>query len=482
MPTDDRDPQFERALAQHLRGGSSQANCPDAEILAAYHDRTLSLDEMAQWKQHIVSCAACQETLALVESSERQLSEKWDDSHNLVLDAVSGSEEDLSATAIPTQMPSMAKPASVAATPAASEKPVTNIRQGRRSAALRWGVPLGAVAAGLLLWIGIHQQRAAHVSKSENDQLAQNQPLGPREERAETPAPPPPPAEQSMRQAQTDTKTADQSSPMNGRNYTALNTPVPPAKTDALTKDAESVAKESGARLAAQRPALIPPAPPPAATSAPKIPSVNETVSVTSEAGPVAALTQPAPPLPSGSTAGGTSNGAVGKYAARVAAPEDKKNQSTTVETQKSAQNLDTSSMMMKQGMSSESLEVVAPDLSVILTPDSKVFYRLQPGGKVQLTTNGGKNWKSLKTGVTSDLLTGTAPSAEVCWIAGKAGTLLLTTDRGGHWTRITSPITGDLGGVHASDALHASIWDASNRTSYETSDGGLTWKQVANE
>ncbi len=53
MPSDDRDSKFERALAQHLRGGSAQANCPDAETLAAYHERNLSLEEMAVEAAHL---------------------------------------------------------------------------------------------------------------------------------------------------------------------------------------------------------------------------------------------------------------------------------------------------------------------------------------------------------------------------------------------------------------------------------------------
>src|SRR3981189_3933762 len=76
MPADD--PKFERALAQHLRGGSAQANCPDAGTLAAYHERNLSLEEMAKWKQHISACEACQEALALVETTEDQLAENWE--------------------------------------------------------------------------------------------------------------------------------------------------------------------------------------------------------------------------------------------------------------------------------------------------------------------------------------------------------------------------------------------------------------------
>ena len=45
MPSDDRDQQLERALARHLRDATPDLDCPDAEILAAFHERTLALDE-----------------------------------------------------------------------------------------------------------------------------------------------------------------------------------------------------------------------------------------------------------------------------------------------------------------------------------------------------------------------------------------------------------------------------------------------------
>jgi len=149
---------------------------------------------------------------------------------------------------------------------------------------------------------------------------------------------------------------------------------------------------------------------------------------------------------------------------------------------QQQAANLDTNAMMMKQGAVSESVEVKGADIGLILTPDNKVFWKLQPAGTLQLTTDGGKDWKSLETGANEYLTTGFAPSSRVCWIAGRSGTLLLTKDRGSHWTKINTPITDDLGGVHAFDAKHASIWDATNHISYATSDGGATWKQTANE
>jgi len=79
MPADDRDQKFDRALAQHLRRGSVETGCPDAETLAAYQERSLSPDDMVQWKQHIAGCAACQETLALAEATEKQLAEQWNE-------------------------------------------------------------------------------------------------------------------------------------------------------------------------------------------------------------------------------------------------------------------------------------------------------------------------------------------------------------------------------------------------------------------
>jgi len=80
------------------------------------------------------------------------------------------------------------------------------------------------------------------------------------------------------------------------------------------------------------------------------------------------------------------------------------------------AANLDTNAMMMKQGAISESVEVNAADIGLILTPDNRVFWKLQPAGTVQLTTDGGKKWKSLDTGANANLTAGFAPSSRVCW------------------------------------------------------------------
>jgi hypothetical protein len=72
MPRDDREQIFDKALARQL-GSTSAAqgnDCLDAETLAAYHERLLDPEEMAQRKAHIASCERCQEILAQLEATD----------------------------------------------------------------------------------------------------------------------------------------------------------------------------------------------------------------------------------------------------------------------------------------------------------------------------------------------------------------------------------------------------------------------------
>jgi len=131
---------------------------------------------------------------------------------------------------------------------------------------------------------------------------------------------------------------------------------------------------------------------------------------------------------------------------------------------------------------SKDLLRLAAEDHRVIVAPGQKHVWRVGEGGSIARSTDGGKTWKKQNSGVTVDLTSGSATSDKVAWVAGRSGTLLLTTDGGKHWKQIPTPITGDLGGVHALDQAHASIWDASNRKSFLTSDGGETWTPAANE
>ena len=459
MSAEDRATRFERALARHLRDRSPDAGCADAETLAAYHERSLSLEEMAHWKQHIAGCAVCQETLALVEITEKQLGEDWERQ----------------------RIPALAPPA-------------VPIARKQRPALVRWAIPLGAAAAGVLVWIGIHEQSAMrHAATVEKFQVAENRPQA---------APVPPGQYEGLPKTETQIERHKEASRLDAGLATNAPTVAPVQKSkkideqkagasaagDSLSKD-EYAAKKvpatggavAGGAIAAAPSAVAaltsPPPPPPAPKPAAKEqapPAVTETVEVTPAAPAVSASGQQPVDLPTGQGAG--------------SAPDDQKHVAALSKSKSAMQqsaDVNTNAMDMKQGITGRnysSLRSRAPATPVILTPNNKVWWKLATGGSVELTTDAGKTWTTRNTGVSSQLTSGSAPSSKVCWMAGQAGTLLLTKDRGNHWTKLTTPITGDLGGVHAMDAKHATIWDTANRLSYETSDAGATWKQIANE
>jgi Photosynthesis system II assembly factor YCF48 len=476
MSAEDRDLRFERALAQHLRDGSMHVGCPDAETLAAYHERSLSLEEMAAWKQHIAGCAACQETLSLVEVTEKQLAADWEEQPIPVL-APAGREGETTGRA------AKAGASETAAVHGASSAPVS-ITQKRRPALVRWAIPVGAVAAGVLVWIGIHEQSALrYEAPSKNVEVARNLPQ---------PMPAAPSQYAVAPKATTPTERDKESSRLD--TQLAENAPapalVPKPKAqveprtddfvagDSLRKDATAAKKTppvattaAGAVVAG---AAATPPPPPAPAPKEQAPAVaTETVEVTSEAPTVNTKEKQPVDLP-----GGQSGANAVQDQKRVAALSNSKS------APQQYSDATTDAMMSKQGINGRNVSslqmLVAPP--IIRTPENKVWWKLGTGGAVELTTDAGKKWKTVDTGVTAQLTAGSAPSSKVCWIAGQVGTLVLSTDRGNHWTKLTTPIAGDLGGVHAVDAKHATIWDTANRLSYETSDGGATWKQTANE
>src|SRR5271163_5185103 len=146
MAPDDRDRSFEKALARHLRssassspdanalaGGSSERLeelCPDAEILAAYHDGLLSSEERNLWKQHVVSCDSCQIVLA-------HLATPLDIPVNLE------TSENLAVLKQPVPSGKTAPPAHIA-----RPSPLHSLRW-------LWLVPVGAIAAGLIALVSI---------------------------------------------------------------------------------------------------------------------------------------------------------------------------------------------------------------------------------------------------------------------------------------------------------------------------------------
>src|SRR5438046_8149918 len=71
----EEDKKFDAVLSGFLVGGlrvpAGNLHCPESDVLAAYHERSLLPEELNSWKEHIVGCAHCQVILAQLESTDQ---------------------------------------------------------------------------------------------------------------------------------------------------------------------------------------------------------------------------------------------------------------------------------------------------------------------------------------------------------------------------------------------------------------------------
>jgi len=163
MP-EDRDQLFEKALARHLRADSAASSpCLDPETLAAYHERALSPAELVSAKSHIVTCVRCQEILAELEITQEvdELRETAD-----LVPGMAVTAETASSGLRPKALPS-----AEAINPPPER--IVAIRS-KKFASLRWAAPMGAIAAALLVWIGVRDSGVLHKAPSEAAQISAN--------------------------------------------------------------------------------------------------------------------------------------------------------------------------------------------------------------------------------------------------------------------------------------------------------------------
>ena len=112
--------------------------------------------------------------------------------------------------------------------------------------------------------------------------------------------------------------------------------------------------------------------------------------------------------------------------------------------------------------------------LETTMSPDRSVTWTFGQNGMLRRHDADIPGLRMQQSGVTTDLVAGSAPSATVCWIVGRSGTIIRTTD-GEHWELIAAPSADNLRGVSASSARDATITTARGQ-SFATSDGGASW------
>jgi hypothetical protein len=478
MPTNDREQQFERALARHLSNASPDSVCPDAEALAAYHERTLSLEEMARWKEHIAGCTRCQESLALVEQSENVRVEEWE--HQNV--PVPPQEMVLQKSMRPAGASVRQEEEALKTSP--GTETARPIRKATGRPHLRWVVPIGALAASVIAWVQVREIRSQRSHPMESVQMAQNRQAAPQAPAASYGA------ADHLRKEEPLAKELDKEirpqrvvpspaskmvAPQGAGSAEALNAP-PPAAFERLRNTRKDSGISGAAKVAAPRP--TPPSSSPLAGS-----QAKEIVSATT-------ADATAPGVGAGTGLGaaignGVANEKKSEQVPRVAQTVTVQSEAAAVDTTGSSTSALTSSsaeLQLNAHNSKNLVQLAAGDHRLIVAPGEKYVWRVGDAGKIERSIDRGKTWKLQKSGLTADLTAGSATSDRVCWVVGKAGTVLLTTDGGKRWKQIYSPTTEDLGGIHAIDAQRASIWDVPNRKTFETSDGGATWRQTSSE
>jgi hypothetical protein len=490
MASDDRDQTFEKALARHLRPSASSsvdANalagaqgeaCPDPEMLAAYHDGSLSLEERNLWKQHVVSCDNCQLVLAHL-ATPLDIPVHLDISENVLLGQ---------------QRVSSARTASPA--PIARPSPPHSLRW-------LWLVPVGAIAATLIAWVSLQEPKPSPLSPSPSVEVAENRqspvaapsaksaPAVPREGKEKDQ-----PAASSVggfAGASSDRELASKESP--NQLQLTQQAPSPHAATpthgpflnqqkqeqqigridagsagaaDEKKLDAQSSRNVAGRAMGslAKQPPPSPPPPPPLQASEP---SFIADGSLSAPSGDKLAPSAPAPAP--------ASNVPVSK--AKAADVDALSAVTESVEISAAPQSPARARAMMRTA--------ALQNPHVFWAPGGKQAWRIGPAGSLEHSKDKGLNWIPQISGVYIDLLAGSAPSTKVCWIVGSSGTILRTADGGTHWTKLDSPVANDLTAVRATDAMHAWIMFVPDLQTglvktFQTSDGGRTWFSVPSE
>jgi hypothetical protein len=508
MAPDDRDRIFEKALARHLRSADSSGPdgnapggtpversidplvelCPDAEILAAYHDGSLSSEERNLWKQHVVSCDRCQTVLA-------HLATPLDIPVNLE------TSENLAVLKQPVPSAKTASPAHIA-----RPSPFHSLRW-------LWLVPVGAIAAGLIALVSIKTPKPLPAAPSTAVEVAENtQPQGVAPSPSATRVAPSEGRENERKEKDLAAAPSDAGAASANRdlasnqlqNQTQLNQLPPfqptgkpahgpslslqkqeqqqtmrtPGNAGALLNkklDAQISPKSGDTLEEIQRPQVaLPPPPPPPSLSAPSF---------------VADGSVTPPPAGKSDSVGGAAPAAPAPVPASASNVAAAKTNVANTETNLTITESVEVSADRKSPLNGRAMLRAATlqNPHVFWAPGAKQAWRVGPAGSLEYSKDKGVNWTQQISGVYTDLLAGSAPSAKVCWIVGASGTILRTTDAGTHWSKLDSPVTNDLTGIRATDAMHAQIWfvpgqQTSPIKSYQTADGGVTWSPTPTE
>jgi photosynthesis system II assembly factor YCF48-like protein len=460
MPARDDDKAMDGLLRRSLaRDAANAGECPDADILAAYYERSLDADEAAGYEQHFAQCMLCREHLAALVRTESALEVPGD--------------QPLAVAAALAPRAKAAGPSSVSA----GEKPKHSWVFG-----WRWLAPVAAVIIfAVFVYIRIAPRETktfpskneVAVSKPEAVPLpTPSQDLSApaarskasREALAKPPAAakpkvaPPPAQATAPPPVPQPSVHAPNAQPRAGTTSGAKKSP---STTAGFVTGAMARSRGIASGVAAQKqPAAD------AAASAHEGENYSEQPAAApparSAVHPAAAPTTPPPAeakkevTPSDSSA----------QASRVYAASKKPETSATAD----------GSTGGAINSNAESLQVTGSTASVAIMAKIGPLYRITSDGTVERSSDGGATWQLERLKTNSPIMALSAPLGKICWLVGRGGTILLTRN-GKSWKKISPPLEIDLVGVTARDEHSATVTAIDGRQ-FSTEDTGKNWQE----
>ncbi len=419
--------------------------CPDAGIIAAYHERALGPEESELWENHFAGCSRCRKILAVLAASvEEPLAES----------EIARLGELVAASAQPAQ--------------AAASQKVKPIRPRRWDWRARWLAPALGVAAALAMWFAVRppwrtanggaaQTLIAQAPKNEVAPSAQPEELDRLSKQAS-------PQDQKV-QATTprDFSAAGPSSPGSSNQppaerRAAAGNGIGDARSNAgIAASALQNDKKEGGVSGEERKTLPPsvPAAPPSAQAA--IASGETTMA--------------------DKLAGATGNAAPRDEQALAPSPSD-----SAMSSKQAAPQLSASAQKI-QRFGVMKAEKGTPTVLLKAPPSGTNLWRAGKDGSIERSTDAGRSWTAQASPSREDWLAGAAVSDTAGWLVGRNGAIGRTMD-GQRWDKIAPPPSAadtsgkfpDWTAVTAQGAQVATITARDGRR-FATQDGGKTWQ-----
>lgn len=432
-----RDRQREETLARRMGEALDKiapgdaGECPDAELIAAYHERALNPDEIAGCETHFAACARCRKILAVLAAS---------DDTPLAAKEVARLGELLAASRAPQETASPI---------------VMPMRPNRFDWSARWLAPALGVAAVLAVWFAMRPPWRA-VDRAPSGTLVAQAPMNeppasveprPTERTGEVAAKKAPESEGTVLESRAATQPQPASPPRDALAKKSLDAEAfggVPQNSGAAYKASQQDAKEKAESNSVPMVAA-PPAPPPA-FQASRSAMASSRLAQPQAAGQVT----PQAEVPTGSAATAPAQNGIASVLNGQVVPQ----------------------------------ALVGRDVKVsLVSPSGQVLWEAGRAGVIQRSVDGGHTWVSQTSPFADDWEAGAAISDTVCWLVGDHGAIARSMDAV-HWEKIAPPAaTADANGnfpdwIHISaNSAQAAVIESRDHRRFATENGGKTWR-----